>query len=600
MLGSLLLASAVACTPSAPAGREAGPSASKAASESAAVAAHASKATRPVPASPWPSGPILVDVTAEVGVHFSHDSGDSGLLYMPESMGAGAALVDIDRDGDLDLYLVQGGAIDATVDGDRPSDRLLRNTLETGRLAFVDITEEAGIRATGYGMGAAAGDYDGDGWVDLYITNFGRNQLWHNRGVDRAGRVSFEDTTEKSGTDDVRWSVPALWFDFDGDDQLDLFVGNYLDFTLARHRPCRNKAGALDFCAPQVYGPVADRLLRGRGDGTFEDTTATSGLAAGDAGKALGALAADLDGDGWLDLYVANDGTPNNLWLRVADGRFRDEAFFAGCAVNGDGLPEASMGVDAEDMDGDGDLDLVMSHFAGETNTLYRNDHGLFDDITSRSGIGAVSLAANGFGIGWLDLDRDGVLDLVVTNGAVRAIEALRTAGDPYPYHQPDQLLRGLGSGRYEVVPTPVLAVSLVGRGLVRGDLDNDGDLDLVLTSNQGPARVLLDEVASPNTWLGVLAVAGDPAHDVAGAWVGVEQADTTWVWRRAARDGSYASSDDPRALFVITGASGTRRVQIRWPGPGRSELFTNVATGRYNTLARGQGTVIRDPEALR
>jgi hypothetical protein len=564
------------------------------------------------PGSPPPeSAALFADVTGETGLDFFYWNGMSGEHYMPENMGGGGALADLDGDGDLDLFLVQGRMLgpgkspaDAATPPPTPlADRLFRNDLAPGGVPrFTDVTAEAGLAdladPAGYGMGAAAGDYDNDGRVDLYLTRFGPNRLLRNRGD--GGGVRFEDVTAEAGVDDPRWSVPALFFDYDRDGWLDLYVGNYVDFTYELHRPCTTRAGAPDYCDPKVYAAVPDRLFRNLGTGgdgrvRFEDATAKAGLAAAH-GKALGAVAADLDGDGWPDLYVANDGTPNQLWLNQGDGTFREEAMLAGCAVSGEGLSEASMGVDAADLDLDGDLDLVISHLTGETHTVYLNDgRGLFDDRTAAAGLGAVTLRATGFGVGARDFDRDGVPDLLAVNGAVRAVEGLARGGDPYPFHQPNQLFLGVGDGRFEEVTDRAGAAfepSEVSRGALFGDLDLDGDTDVVVVNNQGPARVLQNVAGDGRPWLGVRVVVGDEgrARDALGATVAVDRPGSPPIWHRAAADGSYAAANDPRVLLhpgdpppdAVT-------VRVRWP-EGGEELFDGLAPGRYHTLRRGTG----------
>ena len=348
-----------------------------------------------IPTSPWPTGELFVDATGSAGIDFVHWNGMSGAFYMPENMSGGGALFDADGDGDLDLYLLQGQmlgtgktpaeSIFPPPAGDPPSDRFYRNELiPHGTLRFTDVTTAAGLStgSPGYAMGVAAGDYDNDGRVDLYVSSFGANRLLRNQGPGKDGIVTFEDVTTAAGADDQRWSVATLFFDYDGDGRLDLYIGNYLDFTFKTHRPCTTRTGVRDYCDPDAFAPVPDRLLRNLGPGadgtiTFEDVTETSGLSR-EFGKALGAVAADLDDDGRLDLYVANDGTPNQLWLNQGDGTFRDEALLAGCALSGEGRAEASMGLDAADFDADGDLDLFMTHFTTESHTLYRNEGGGF------------------------------------------------------------------------------------------------------------------------------------------------------------------------------------------------------------------------------
>jgi hypothetical protein len=542
---------------------------------------------------------IFTDRAAETGLDFVHFNGMSGELHFVEHVGAGAALFDFDGDGDLDVYLVQGRML-----GERPasealfpppagaplSDRLFRNDLTVAAdgsrsLRFIDVTETAGLTADGYGMGVAAGDYDNDGWIDLYVTNWGPNQLWRNRGDG-----TFSDVTESAAVGDGRWGVPAAWFDLDRDGWLDLYVGNYVDFSLTMVTECVTATGAPDYCGPLAYEPQPDKLFRNLGDGTFRDVTRPAGMG-GELGGALGVVTADFNGDGWPDVYVGNDGLPNQLWMNQGDGTFVNDALLAGCAVNWEGQPEASMGIDAGDVDGDGDEDLFMAHLTGETNTLYLNDgSGLFRDSTRELDLGNPSWGFTSFGTGWIDYDNDGRLDLAVVNGAVRAIEELAAAGDPYPLDQTNQLFRNLGGGSFADATGGAgasFAELEVSRGAAFGDIDNDGDTDLVVTNNAGPARLLINNVGQDAGWVGAR-LTTEEGRDALGARLALDRESGPPLWRRSHTDGSYASSNDPR-VTVGLGAEVAGGLALLWPEGGRSRLAA-LPTGRFLTFLAPAG----------
>ncbi|MDX1502418.1 MAG: CRTAC1 family protein [Thermoanaerobaculia bacterium] len=540
------------------------------------------------------AAPRLVDRAAESGVDFHHFNGATGKLYFSEMMGSGVALVDYDRDGDLDLYLVQGAPLDPDVepaDALFPprhplplADRLYRNDTAPGaggapRLRFTDVTGPSGLASHGYGMGVATGDYDGDGWVDLYVTNAGPNVLLRN-----LGDGTFADVTAQTATGDRGWGVPALFVDFDDDGLLDLFVGNYVEYRIATDKECVSPTGARDYCGPLAYEGQTDRLYRNRGDGGFDDVTVRSGIASANPAGALGVVAADLDGDGRVDLYVANDQVPNHLWLNRGDGTFAEEAVLAGTAVNEQGQPEASMGVVAGDFDDDGDADLFISHLSRETNTLYLNQGGgLFLDATRDSGLGLPSWQATGFGVGLFDLDLDGRQDLFVANGAVRRIEELAAAGDPYPLDERNQLYRNLGGGRFREITDEVggpLDLVEVSRGVAVGDLDNDGDDDLAVTQNGGPARLLVSEPEGVPPWLGVAAwtAAGAPWT---GSQVELVLGEGPPRRRVAATGGSYASAGDPRVRFGL-GDAAPLAVRLTRPGGGGVVELRSPPPGVY------------------
>ena len=558
-----------------------------------------------------PDAAWFTDQAEAVGIDFVHVNGMSGELYISELMGPGAAMFDVDNDGDLDVYLVQGQMLGPgkTLDeavlprSARPlTDRLYRNDLDvradgTRTLRFMDVTEASGLDVRSYGMGVAAGDIDNDGWVDLYRTSLGPNQLFRNNGDG-----TFTDVSARTGTGDSRWSVSASFVDIDRDGWLDLYVGNYLDHRLDLPQPeCVIGTGERDYCGPKVYTPVPDQLYHNRGDGTFVDVTAEAQVA-GEYGPALGVVAADVNGDGWADIYVANDSEPNQLWINQQDGSFTNGALLAGVAFNADGRTEGSMGVDAGDVDADGDDDLFMTHLTTETNTLYINDgSGLFQDGTARAGLGAPSVAYTGFGTAWLDVDNDGWLDLLVVNGAVQATDqrfAIRTLdvdlqpGESLPLHQPNQLFRNRGTGRFEEVTGRAGAafeLSEVSRGAAFGDVDNDGDQDVLVTNNNGRARLLINNVGHHNRWIGLRLVGGPGPRDMLGARVGVFRDVGPTLWRRARADGSYASANDPRVLVGLGEAATVPRVRVIWPS-GREEEWTDIAVDRWLTLTEGTG----------
>jgi enediyne biosynthesis protein E4 len=527
----------------------------------------------------------FVDRAADSGIDFVHVNGMTGQLYMPEILGPGVAVFDFDNDGDLDVYLVQSGGFDgARASAQRPNDRLYRNDLTvrpdgTRMLHFTDVTAASGIEARGYGMGVATGDFNNDGRVDLYLTKFDApNQLLRNNG-----NGSFTDVSKASGTDHHSWSVSATFVDIDRDGWLDLFVGNYLRYRLEGNTRCMSPTGAPDYCTPSSYPALPDRLYRNQRNGTFADVT-TSARVAGEYGPALGVIAADVNGDGWMDIYVANDGKENQLWLNRRDGTFENGALLAGVAMPMSGKAEGSMGVDAGDFDNDGDEDLVMTELTAEGTNLYVNDGtGVFTDASAPSAIGPASLPFTGFGAVWFDFDNDGLLDFVTANGTVQIVEALRQAGDPFPMHQKKLLLRNAGGGRLEDVTAragAAFALSEVGRGVAAGDVDNDGDVDLLIGNNNGRTRLLINQ-APTRHWLGLIVKVG--------ARVEVIRANGKTLWRRARADGSYASANDPRVLVGLGDDSGPVNVRVRWPG-GRTEMFTGVTVDRYVTLTEGTG----------
>ena len=542
----------------------------------------------------------FVDKAAEAGLDFTHVNGASGQFYYPEILPPGVALFDYDNDGDLDVFVVQGHVLEpgkSITDALTPPParalplrgRLYRNDLQirgdgTRTLHFTDVTEQSGIDARQYGLGVATGDYDNDGCVDLLLLNFGTNQLFHNNCDG-----TFTDVSKTSGIQDKPGvAVAAAFLDYDRDGRLDLYVGYNANYTLANGTVCPNVAGVRDYCPPRAYGSQRDRLYHNVGGGKFIDVSATA-LIGGKFGPALGVSTADFNGDGWIDIFVANDGTENLLWINQRDGTFKDTGLRAGVAVNELGKPEASMGVDAGDFDNDGDEDLFFTNLTGEGADLLVNDGTAnFQDSSARSGLGPATFPFTGFGTAWFDFDNDGLLDLLTVNGRV-ALEG--RASRSFPYDQRKQLLRNAGGGVFQDVTDragAVFKLSEVGRGAAFGDVDNDGDTDVIVGNDNGPLRLLINNVGTRHHWVGVRLV-GAGGRDMLGARLVVLRGNQPTLWRRARADGSYASANDPRVLVGLGSSSERPNLIVKWPA-GRVEEWDDVAIDRYITLAEGSG----------
>ncbi|PYR91920.1 MAG: RNA-binding protein, partial [Acidobacteria bacterium] len=542
--------------------------------------------------------PLFIESAESTGLKFTHVNGASGQYYMAEQMGAGVALFDYDNDGDLDVFLVQGGPLDGTnmsrTSG--PSCRLFRNDLTVGSdgrrsLHFTDVTERAGLALRTYGMGVAVADYDGDGNLDLFVTGFGPDTLFRNNGDG-----TFTDVTAQAGVSDALWSTSAAFIDYDRDGDLDLFVANYLDFNLASNKVCHDAVGTRDYCSPRAYHPVPDKLYRNDGNGRFTDVTDASGISKAD-GAGLGVTTGDYNGDGWPDLYVANDATPNQLWINHRDGTFVDEGLLSGSALNAAGNPEGSMGIASGDFDLDGDEDLFVTNIIGETFALYVNDgKGNFEDARVKAGLASPTAAFTGFGTDWFDYDNDGWPDLFIANGAVNIIAAER--GQPSPFRMRNQLFhnalgsdlsvrnRAAGSDPSRLVTYfketsaeggPAFERAEIGRGAAFGDIDNDGDVDIVVTNNGGPVRLLLNqsqESGTRNHWLSVRAEDGPKNRFGFGTWIGVERMGQPTLWRRVRTDGSYLSASDTRVHFGLGATPGVTAIVVQWPD-GTRERWT-------------------------
>lgn len=506
--------------------------------------------------------PWFEEVATAAGLSFHHSSGFDGKEYwLPEIVSGGVGLLDFDGDGLLDVYLVQSASL-TTGKPTRGGNVLFRNK---GDGSFEDVTTKAGVGDEGVGMGCTCGDYDGDGHVDIYVTNVGPNVLYRNRGDG-----TFENVTQKAGVGEPGLGASAAFADYDRDGDLDLFLVNYVDWSKSVELTCYAPHGPQDYCQPNNYQlPAQDHLFRNSGDGTFENVSVAVGLNK-KFGNGLGVTCSDINGDGRMDFFVANDSNPNQLWIQDEQGNFQDESLWAGVAVNLHGDAEAGMGVATIDIDHDGDQDLFLSHLRGESNTLYRNDGGTFEDASDVLGISSASLPYTGFGLGFADFDHDGHLDVFVANGDVLKPEN-GPAGDAYA--QPNQLLTSVeGKGFREVLPAggtqpPIVATS---RGAGFGDLDNDGDIDIVVVNRDSKVSLLRNVSGSRGNWIQARVLNANGSYAL-HARVRFDFGGRS-VWRTVDRAYSYCSSCDPRVHVGLGAATQVDRITVFWPDGTQSE----------------------------
>lgn len=544
----------------------------------------------------------LVDIAGDADLKFTHSTGSTGQFYFPEIAGSGCAFLDYDNDGDLDVYVIQSHPLDPA-EADKPGfveaarNRLFRNELKAGqsRVTFVDVTNESGLGDAGYGMGVATGDYDNDGDVDVYVTNVGDNALYRNNGDGTFDKVSNDAMPRCPG-----WSTSAAFVDIDRDGDLDLFVADYVNFDVRHNKICHSRSSRRDYCGPNSFNPVSDHLFQNNGDGTFTDITRQAGIDR-HYGSGLGVVCADFNGDSWPDIYVANDGNANQLWINKKDGTFENDALLAGAAYNAEGMPEAGMGVSAGDFDLDGDNDVILAHLFGEHNTLLANDgSGYFDDQTNRMLLAAMSLPYTAFGVEWFDVDNDGYLDLFFANGAVKIAEEHAHLDYPYPF--PNQLVRNLGPPSFEFADVTDRAGAdvsrlLVSRGAAFGDVDNDGDVDILVSNSNGPLQLLRNDVGHKQSWL-MLELVGKKSNRMAiGATVTLERGSKPAIVRRVHTDGSYCSANDPRVHFGLEGDRGQQSVIVDWVGGG-IERFEELNAGELIRLVEGSGTPVVGEES--
>lgn len=523
----------------------------------------------------------FVPVT-DKGITFRHDPGVDGSYFMPESIGSGAAFLDYDNDGDLDIFLLNCGE-HSKAKNKRSHNKLFR---QDPGFRFTDVTKVSGLSGTGYSMGVAAGDIDNDGDVDVYITNFGPDELYRNNGDG-----TFTDITEDAGISNPAWGTSAAFLDYDRDGYLDLYVANYVLYNPKIH--CTDRAGRLDYCGPEGFRGSPDILYHNNGNNTFTDVSMQSGIARV-PGKGLGVAAADFNGDHFPDIYVSNDREPNFLWINNGDGTFSERGAALGCAVNVVGQPEANMGIAIGDVDADEDFDLYLTHLHGETNTFYRNSGKLgFQDDTVISRLGG-SRNFTGFGTGFFDFDQDGDLDVFVANGRVtRGTLLVKNNPPDYwdDYAEPNLLYENNGRGEFSDASTRcgLLCSSIRNsRGAAFGDVDNDGDVDVLVSNEGGPAELFKNEVPNKGHWLMVRAIDPKLKRDALDARITVNVQGMK-IQRVVNPFYSYLSSNDLRVHFGLGSSSKIDLIQVLWPD-GTSENFDGGPADRFIVLEKGKG----------
>jgi len=523
----------------------------------------------------------FLDVTVTAGIEFTHQRGASDKKHLVETMGSGCALLDYDSDGLLDVLLINGGTTPDSLVSERTRTHALYRNL--GNVNFKDVTAQAGIGGNGnYGQGVAVGDYDNDGHPDVYITNFGPDVLYHNNGDG-----TFSDVTQRAGVSDTALGSSAAFFDFDNDGFLDLYVANYLNYRYEANPACTEK-GIRSYCHPRYFSGIAPKFYRNLGNGRFQDVSEKSGIAHLE-GKSLGVVAADFDGDGWMDIYVANDTTRNFLLKNNGNGTFVDVTLLSGTGYNSEGVAEAGMGVDASDYDGDGLVDLVVTNYDLETNALYRNEgRWQFSDHRWPAGVAKADHRFLGFGTGFFDFDNDGDRDLLIVNGHV--LDNIELIREGFTYAQPNQLLENRGGVFFE--NAEFLRYSSlspkVGRGAAFGDVDNDGDLDvLVSNSGQGPT-LLINQIGQKKNWVLLKLIGTKSNRDAVGAKIVI----TTEGLRHTDQitgGGSYLSASDLRAHFGLGSSEIIKTLKIRWPS-GTEDEFRDVKANQILSIREGAG----------
>jgi enediyne biosynthesis protein E4 len=525
----------------------------------------------------------FTDVTAQAGIRFTHTSGAFGKKYLPETMGSGVLIADFDGDRWQDILLVNSKRWPGQT-GSRSWPGLYRNA---GNGTFSDITAGSGLDLELYGIGAAAGDYDNDGKIDLYITTLGGNRLFRNLGGGR-----FIDVTTRAAAGDAGFSTSALWIDYDNDGRLDLFVAHYVEWSMEKDLYCTLDGRNKSYCTPESYKGQSPTLFHNRGDGTFENVTKKAGVS-DTTSKGLGVAMLDFDGDGRIDIFVTNDTEPNRLYRNKGDGTFEDRAVLAGVAFSEAGVARAGMGVDAADYDGSGRPSLIIGNFSNQMMALYHNEgKGLFIDDAPRSAIGRASLLSLTFGCFFFDYDLDGFPDIFAANGHVS--DDIEHVQSRVTYAQRPHLFHNIGRKQFEEVTAasgPALQRAIVARGAAFADIDNDGDLDVIVNTNNGPARLLRNDSLEPNNVLRVQTVGTSVNRDGIGARVEVTVRGGATLWQMVKTGSSYASQSELPLTFGLGRAAGVDSVRVVWPG-GAAERIGAIDANRSITIKQGAGVI--------
>ena len=504
-------------------------------------------------------------------------------MYEPETLGAGCAFLDYDNDGWMDIYLVNSGKCDFYTPPQSLRNALYRNNHDG---TFTDVTEKAGVAGNAYGMGVAVGDYDRDGFPDIYITQYPRSILYHNNGDG-----TFSDVTERAGLVAPGWATSAVWFDYDNDGRLDLFVCQFAAWDKAKNKFCGNSlTGERWYCKPDAYNPMQSWLYHNNGDGTFTDVSKKSGIASSPA-KAWGVVACDINNDGLMDLFVSNDTVANSLFVNQGEGKFSDIGLLSGVGYNSFGRARSGMGVDAADYDQDGWVDLFVSNVDHEMFSLYHNNKDeTFTDAALSGAIGLTTKMMSGWGVKFFDFDNDGELDLLLCDGHPDI--AVENHMQGVTYREPMLLFRNTGHDFRNISASsgPIFAKPIAGRGMALGDFDNDGSVDVLVAVNDAAPILLRNNAGQQNHWLGIRLIGRKANIDAVGALVTYQAGDLKRHHFKVG-GGSYLSSHDPRMVLGIGQRTRIDSLEVKWPLPaGATERFTDLPIDRYITIVEGQG----------